>query len=332
MKKSLVLIIILSIIFSNIPVISLAEEYDSRIPVLKLEDEFGMIEAEDCFYTSSYQTMEMEEASGGIVMKPYGNDNMVRTEEEAHAKYAAQGIDDLTLYFDVEEEGYYTIWLRIYSTSTSHGNYYSHVNNGYSRVQINTPEPWIWGSAETIKFKKGKNLYGMMPRLGSMHIDKILITSSEYYVPMGMGEKPKEFKLGKEGESLQGMFFPLPPYAPPAGHPRLYLNSGNIDKVRANLETPQNSLAWRNLQNVANKPVNCTMDSNAKYSFSEAVHRYLEACAFMYAMDNEKYLSYGQKAIEGLIEYLSTISYNAADSLELARSGIVQFIAKVYDW
>ena len=47
MKKSLVLILILSIISANIPALTFAEEYDSRIPVLKLDDGFAMIEAED---------------------------------------------------------------------------------------------------------------------------------------------------------------------------------------------------------------------------------------------------------------------------------------------
>lgn len=329
MKKLLILTTILSIIFGNISIINFAEEFDARIPVLKLVDEFGMIEAEDCYRTTGYRTVKVEGASGGVVLNPWGS----RSEDaEAGAlRYAENGIDDLSLYIEVETEGYYTIWMRVYSTTGSHGNFISHINGAFTLRQLSITDLFTWGAAETVKLKKGKNLFGVMPRYG-MDIDKILVTSSEYYAPIGMGEKPGEFMLGKEGETMKGMYYPLPAYTPPSQHPRLYLNPGNIEIVKQNLTLEQNLPAWESVKKLADSNVNCTMDSNATYSFSSNVHRYLEACAFVYAIDNVNNEEYGHKAVDGLIEYLSTVSYSASGSLELARSGIVQYIAKVYDW
>ncbi len=330
MKKRICgLLTVLSLLFPTIPMGYAWESANSAIPTLKLEDEFGMIEAEDCFVGSGYRAKIDEGASNGIVMN-----EVARVEDGTAAaeRYAQYGTDDLAFYIDVETEGYYTIWIRArFQEGTAHGNFISHVNGAFTRVQFSASEQFSWGAAETVKLKKGKNLYGVMPRY-NVAVDKFLITSSEYYAPMGMGEKPGEFKLGKEGESMKGLYYPLPPYTLPEGHPRLYIRPENVGTIRNNLTTEQNLPAWTYVKNLSDSNVNCTMDSSKASSYSVEVHRYLEACAFIYVLDKKNNAAYGKKAVDGLVEYLSTVSYSASGSLELARSGIVQYIAKVYDW
>jgi len=325
-KRIISILLLTGILISGLPFLSFADGVN-EIPVLKLTDEFGMIEAEECLMGEGYTLLEAEGASEGKVLKPT---MWVDDGPSAQKRFEENGVDDIALYIDVETEAYYTIWVRFDFPLASHGNVIAHVGDNFTFKQFDNNERYTWNSVETAKFKKGRHLIGIQPRRLDVYPDKILITSSEYYAPSGMGEKPSEFRLGKEGANMSKLYFPLPPYTPKNEHPRLYMNKESIPEIKKNLTHPQNIKAWERVKKIAASDMNCRM-ADGYYSFSYEVQEYLECCAFMYAMDNEANLSYGKKAVSGLKDYLTTVSYSGND-IEFARSGIVFNIAKVYDW
>ena len=331
MKKFFWGIILSVILISNIIINSYAKIFEfnteKEIPVLTLEERFGMFEAEDMYIKGEFKVTEDSNASGGKYITPQNT-----ASDLAGVQKETNGEDHAKLIIDVEEEAYYTIWLRLYflRNSTS-GNFFINLDGNITQNQFDNGPGFVWSSALTTKLTKGKHSLGFLPRRNNMVIDKILITSSEIHIPTGEGQKPAEFIMGKEGENKSNLFFPLPSYTPPAEHPRLYIRNKDIPKIVKNLTHPQNIIAWEKVRELSESNLNCTVQSDVLYSYDENIHKYLEACAFIYVIDKKENLSYGKKAVEGLKNYLSSLSYSG-DSLTLARSGIIQYIAKVYDW
>lgn len=301
---------------------------EKGIPVLQLEDQFGMIEAEECYVDGDYVLKEDAGASGGKYLQP----SISGLNNDGDGRAAQRGGDDIRLYIDVTEEAYYTIWVRCrYSNGTTDGNYWINLDGVREMKHFDNCENYIWNSVRTTKLSAGKHVFGIQPRRSNVAIDKFLITSSETYAPTETGEKPPEFRLGKEGESMKNLYYPLPAYTPPAEHPRLFLRQADIPRIIENFTNEQNEKAWAEVQKTAAKNMDCSVKSDVAYSYSPEVHNYVECCAFLYAIDKENNRAYGYKAINGLYDYLSTMSYSG-DGIQLARSGVIQYIAKVYDW
>lgn len=336
MKKIVYLLIvcILVSLYPNPSFIATAEN-NSEIPVVKMEDQFVMFEAEDMWLNPKQELWRVTEddgASSGKYLHPRANTTAF---EEARDFYAAYDNDDYAkMYIDVEEEAYYTFWVRVhYLNGVNNGNFWYKIGDEELKmVHFSHYEgEYTWNSMKTIKLSKGRYYFALNPRRLTMGADKILITSSEYYAPIGDGEKPVPFALGMENQSLKGLYFPLPAYTPPMNHPRLYITDEKLPQIKENLTKPANIDAWNEVQKIANTDKVCKVRSDVAYSYDESVHQYIEACAFMYLLDRENNRKYGEKAVKGLIEYVTTLSYSG-DNISMARSGILQYIAKVYDW
>ncbi len=319
------LLIIFVMTFSFVPVFAEGEE----IPVLKLEDEFGMFEVEDMIVNpKGWKKTEDENASGGVYLAPASFPTTVEALEAAFG-----GEDATKLYFEIEKEGYYTIWVRANYMWGTDGNYWVTIDNERKQKGFSNCDSYTWNSVKVTKFSAGRHYIGLSPRRSNVGIDKILITSSEYYAPAGFGTKPPPFTLGKEGETLTDLYYALPSFVPPMDHPRLFIRNENIPKIKQNLTHPDHIEVWEKVQKIAAENKNCKLTSNAAYSFDQNIHEYLECCAFMYVIDKEKNKEYGTKAVNGLIDYLTTINYSGGDDgMEMARSGIILSVSKVYDW
>ena len=331
-KKIISSLIIASVIFSIFPCFfTLAADTEEAVPVYKLQDEFAMFEAEECYIQSGWVIRNKNDASGGKYLVP----SVSSLNDDPAGRKKELGGNDLQFKVESDNDKYYTIWVRInFLNNSSDGNFWVDVNGNIPKLWYEAQEPgqYMWVSTVTSRFKKGINEIGIQPRRVNIAIDKILITSSEFFVPYDMGQKPASFILGAEGESKERLDFPLPAYTPPVEHPRLFLREADIPKIKENLTHPENIKAWEKVQRIAKEDMNCKMNtSSTTYNYSQDVHEYLECCAFLYAIDKENNLNYGKKAVSGLCDYLSTIQYSG-DALDLARAGILQYIAKVYDW
>lgn len=339
MKRRIIsAVMVAAFMLALIPQFTLAatvNEYntDKEVPVLTIEggtDKYGEFEFEDMWIKGWYQVYddEPEDASGGKYIRPL-SDGTTTTDAQV-VRDQVDGEDHVKLYIDIKEGDYYTFWIRS-KYQGNDGNYWVNLDGTTTMYHFSNAEHFTWNSAFTRYLEPGKHYLGFVPRRVNIMPDKFIITNSEYYAPVGKGTKPAPFKLGKEGETLTDLYFPLPAFTPPEKHPRLYITPESIPGIKKNLTHPQNIKAWEFIKALADKKMNCKLSSGGAYSYSQDVHDYVEACAFVYALDPVANKSYGEKAVNGLRDYVSTLSYSG-DSLTMARSGIIQYIAKVYDW
>lgn len=334
--RLITVLLIASTVLTLFPAVGFSANYneyntDKEIPVLTLDkDGFGKFEFEDMWIKGGYKVYddEPDKASGGKYIRP--TINGTTTQDAQVVRDMVDGEDHVRLYIDVAESNYYTIWVRS-KYNGNDGNYWVNLDGVTEMKHFSNAEDYTWNSVYTRKLEAGRHYIGFVPRRHNIMPDVMLITNSEYYAPVGTGSKPAPFKLGFEGQTMTDLYFPLPAFSPAEAHPRLYITPKNIPEIKKNLTHPQNIKAWEEVKKLADKKVNCKMSGSGAYSYSQAVHDYLEACAFVYALDPVANKEYGVKAVNGLVDYVTTLSYSG-DSLTMARSGIVQYIAKVYDW
>ena len=141
------IILVLFITASFLP--TFAEE---EIPVLKVENGFGMFEVEDMIVdTTGWKPTEDENASGGIYLKP------IKYPTTTDALKTAFGGEDATkLYFDLDKEDYYTIWVRANYMWGSDGNYWVNLDGTTGSHNFSNCDRYTWNSIKTAKFKAKK--------------------------------------------------------------------------------------------------------------------------------------------------------------------------------
>lgn len=119
--------------------------------------------------------------------------------------------------------------------------------------------------------------------------------------------------------------FPHPPVYPTKGkHPRVMVSSHNIDRIRENLEKPQNASAYRSYLEYYKKEMTGEYSGNT----FELLTR-IEAKAFRYLMTGEEL--YGYQAIYNIKNAILTAEHIEIDPYR--AYGLTMYVAAcVYDW
>ena len=119
--------------------------------------------------------------------------------------------------------------------------------------------------------------------------------------------------------------FPHPPVYPTADkHPRVMVSSHNIEKIKSNLEKPQNASAYRSYLEYCKKEMSGEYDGNT----FELLTR-IEAKAFRYLMTGEEL--YGHQAIYNIKNAILTAEHIEIDPYR--AYGLTMYVAAcVYDW
>ena len=143
-----------------------------------------------------------------------------------------------------------------------------------------------------------------------------------------MKGKAASFDTAVFGADFGDLFkspFPHPPVYPTRGkHPRVMVSSHNIDKIRANLEKPQNDSAYRSYLEYYKKEMTGEYDGNT----FELLTR-IEAKAFRYLMTGEEF--YGYQAIYNIKNAILTAEHIEIDPYR--AYGLTMYVAAcVYDW
>ena len=125
-------------------------------------------------------------------------------------------------------------------------------------------------------------------------------------------------------ESFKSPFSPPPVYPKRGKHPRVMVSSHNVDRIRSNLNKPQNDAAYRAYLEYSEKQM------SGEYSGStfELLTR-IEAKAFRYLMTGEEL--YGYQAIYNIKNAILTAEHIEIDPYR--AYGLTMYIAAcVYDW
>ena len=106
--------------------------------------------------------------------------------------------------------------------------------------------------------------------------------------------------------------YPRPPFAPPAGHPRVYFTARHVPAILANSRKPQNARAWAahlaNLQRGTDGVLPAVADGAANHD--SQVLAIIESYAFEHALRGDR--EAGLKAIRAIRHYVSTVRYPRA--------------------
>ncbi len=304
MKKSISLILVVSLFFSTILCVSGAGsfiEVDATEIWLEAESVEGAVLVDD------------SDASGNKAVK------------------LASG-QSLSFTIPIVTAGAYKIFVRTKGTDSFSYSLNSPESTSIFFDYSETEYTWMLLEAQTLK--AGNNTLEITRRWKNIYVDRILVTDSNNFMPIDKGQA---FSSGNNGFSSA---YPAPGYFPTdVGHPRVIVNSDTLPALRESLKAESLEDAYDKVYRNTNASLP-VIDCNVEWRDTHSPWLdYIEANAFFYLIETDKTTStakgYAQNAVEKTVDYLTALLREIPTSVlqEQRRIGGAIFIASiVYDW
>lgn len=115
-------------------------------------------------------------------------------------------------------------------------------------------------------------------------------------------------------------------------HPRLLFKRGEIEKIKADFDKPQNRCAAHEFKKLCDKTANISLDTNEKLqkNFSPKILGRIEALAFNYALYGDK--ESARIAIDAVKKYIRDIRYENYFDFSRPIGHAIFTASEVYDW
>ena len=313
-------------------------EYEmEKNPYVNLTGDGAMVEAEDVELDSSFSLVKDTDASGGEYILSSSDKKYMEMDRYELNEYFTTNQVPLTLKLDCKDEGYYVVYMRVLS-SKGKGDYYQRLNGNGDLKIINGSkdlftegEKYTWIPMSGYRLKEGINTIEFCYRQ-DIAIDKFIISKNAVDLPVGKDGETKEFTF-KDTVADTSYLYAVPDIKPGNERPRLLVKASELDKVRANLTHERNVDVYNELLKTANKNYDCILDASptGEDNSNREYLDYIEANAFLYLMDENEDNS--KKAIDGLLNYLSTYDAESGGTTASRNGGYMAYIsALVYDW
>lgn len=290
-----------------------------------------IIEAESFAVTDSHNFKKVadDNASGGYVLKSYVA-NTSSTPLYSQAGY-------IEYSFTVSASGYYNIWVRSQSKTTgSDSVYYAGAGSeSYVYKEFAVNDAYLWTKIQKSYLNSGTNKIRLYSREGNVTngfcLDKILITESGAYVPTGVDGADNPID-----KNLSSPYGKPKVYPPENTHPRVLVNEEILTTVKKNLTNAQNSDMNAKVESYAkyakdNKNTG-TLASGSTNNYSETELAIIESCAFMYLTKKTDYLTYGEKSVTNIKNFLNTLVLTTNRFATRSAGHTIYITALVYDW
>ena len=273
----------------------------------------------------SFNKVEDTSASGGYCLKSCVNNtgNTPSYDDAGYIEYS----------FDVSQSDYYNIWGRGKSETTgSDSVYYAGVNStSYAIKEFPIDEHnYIWSKLEKAYLDAGTYKIRIMSRegneTGGYCFDKLLVTNKGSYIPTGTDGVNNAID-----KNLPDVYGEPKVYPPQNTHPRVLVNNELLVTVKENKTHAQNIAMYERVKYYAGL-INTGSLSPSKNNYSATELAIVESCAFMYLIDNEGNLSYGEKAVSNIKNICNTIVLTENSHSTRAAGHIIYTTALVYDW
>ncbi len=313
--KRLSLILILSLMCQfALPLSALVEDNNSVV----------RLEAESVALTSGFKQVASQDASGGYAY----NSQVKNIPEQGVPALSEQGA--LVYTFNIENPGYYTVWVRSKSENTGSDSiwYSSDTTSGYVYKEFAIYEDYLWTRLERAYIYAGNYKVSFLSReANGFSLDEILVTNVGYYIPCGA-----DGKHGISEQKLPKVYASPKVYPPKNEHPRVLLRAGEqTEAVKANLEHPQNIDMYNRVIYYADLNKNGILPSGTN-NYSETDLAVSESCAFLYLLNKEANLSYGKKAVTNIKNICNTTVLTTNGFPTRSAGHIIYITALVYDW
>lgn len=295
------------------------------------------IEAEEADKDDSFAVINDNDASGGSYILSQSNNKYVNMSRYDLDEYFKTNKIPITFTINAQDEGYYVIYMRVL-TAKGKGDYYQRLNKeGYFRFTVtdrdlfDDNDKFTWITLSSYRFKKGINTVEFCYRQ-DMAIDKFVISKNAVDLPTGFGTNTDSFHFKETTEDTSHLYA-VPEIKPSESRPRLLVRSDNIEKVKSNLTHSRNAGVYNKLTTSANQNYDCSLDLTSPGADNTNLNylNYIESNAFLYLINNNS--ENGYKAINGLLNYLSTYDTEAGSTTASRKVGYMSYIAAlVYDW
>lgn len=295
---------------------------------------FEMHEAEEIL-NKNFSPQQDESASGGICVR-----STVRNSANLGAEPG-----DLSFNVELMEECSYNVYVRVKFSDISQSFFCGlgdtpakvYYCNGYSGNPEVSVGKWLW-IRMIFPVRKGNYDVKIRSRVPGVDIDKVVISNHPEYFPYEKGDViPAEDIFEAEGKKAIIHNYNAPPAYVPSGHPRVFVNSGDIERIRKNLTHPEHAPVYESLKRSAKgdpskyllEPVAEGVASN----YISGVESFICSNAFLYLINNDK--EAGRKAIDASLNYIKTIdTINKTNTTQISRTenSVLIWIAAAYDW
>lgn len=298
----------------------------SKTPFVKWD--FYMGECEELEHSSSFEVIESEGASGGKAL----------VSSNASDSTDGKRAPDILMKVNASNRGIYSLYIRArVEDANTNSLLYGIDDKEYTAYWQMEYGKYCW-RRELLVVDEGEHIIKLASRRNNVKVDKIIFTNHPNYTTgeLGFDCDPDADIFAEPEKLLLHYNMALPPYLPETPHPRVMVNKGDIERIKANLEHPQNKGAYNSiLYDAQRDPSVCIMKpkGNALTNYSSASKSYIEANAFLYLVNEDR--EAGRKAIKGCLQLLRTLdNIGHTNTQQVSRqSGEALFVvAEAYDW
>lgn len=121
-----------------------------------------------------------------------------------------------------------------------------------------------------------------------------------------------------------------PPFAPPARHPRLWVDPASLARARASLAHPDHKPVWERLRAAAAKPFSFAPPPRGELPYNTPLEQAALNKAFCHLMQEDAKL--GREAVDLMLSYLPRVSFGNILDITREMGAAIHAAACVYDW
>jgi len=286
-----------------------------------------LFEAEDGTIAAPMQLFTDDaNASGSYIKVPATNprvDGPIKAIVAPVAKYA----------ITVNTARAYQVWARI---STNNGgsatSFFTFDSAGnYTQYNIPAASGWKWVKIGTVSLTQGVHELRIKYRDPGIGFDRFVITSNASYTPTGAGINPTVLP-----ENIYANPYNQPAITPPSEHPRLFVRSGDIERLQENITKGELTQVWSKVLTASAQNVTGTLNppppGDKATNYDPVVISVIRANALLYLLNGDS--AAGQKAVNVMYNFFNTVVFpsHTAGGTPRDMGETIVTAAIVYDW
>ncbi|MBO5689236.1 MAG: hypothetical protein J6S73_04845, partial [Lentisphaeria bacterium] len=122
----------------------------------------------------------------------------------------------------------------------------------------------------------------------------------------------------------------VPPFTPPAAHPRVLVNPAFLAKLKKNLDKEENKAAWEKVKKTALAPFTFKLDPDKELQFNGRVTGTAKQKAFYYLLTGDTKV--GREAVDLICKYMQFVAFGNGQDICRKVGESIYITSLVYDW
>ncbi|SDE02239.1 Copper amine oxidase N-terminal domain-containing protein [Paenibacillus sp. UNCCL117] len=266
------------------------------------------------------------DASGSYIMVPATKprvDGPIKAIVAPEAKYS----------ITVNTARAYQVWARVFTSNGSAANAFLTFDSAgtYTQYSIPAGAGWKWVKLGSVSLTQGVHEMRIKYRDPGVGFDRFVVTSNAAYTPTGLGTDPAVMP-----ENIYPNPYIQPTITPPSEHPRLFVRSSDIPRIKENLTKGELVQVWdrvlltsaQNVTGMLSPPPPGDVTTNYNATITSVVR----ANALLYLLNGDT--AAGHKAVDVMYNFFNTVVFpsHTAGGSPRDMGEVIVTAAIVYDW